>query len=95
MKFIITESQSNRLWLLRRYDLVKKAFKEIDDYINPFLFDSFEDYERRFLQYMMDELHPYFYEIEEFDYDGVMKELQDMFYVEITESYFGSVGRNN
>lgn len=35
----------------------------------------------------MDELHPHFYEFDNFDYDGVESELKDMFYVEATESY--------
>lgn len=88
MKFIITESQNNRMWLLRRYDLVEETFRESAKYVDPCKFNSFDEYERRFLYYMMDDLHPYFYDIEGFDYKGTMKELQDMFYVEITELYF-------
>jgi len=88
MKFIITESQNNRMWLLRRYELVEEAFSESAKYIDPCKFNSFDEYEKRFLYYMMDDLHPYFYDIEGFDYKGTMNELQDMFYVEITELYF-------
>ena len=88
MKFIITESQNNRLWLLRRYDLVSEAFKETVNYINPCEFNSYDGYETRFVMYMMDELHPHFYDIEGFDYNGIREELIEMFYVDITESYY-------
>jgi hypothetical protein len=36
----------------------------------------------------MDELHPHFYDIEGFDYNGIREELIEMFYVDITESYY-------
>jgi len=88
MIFIITESQNNRRWLMRRYDLVMDYLKQNLKDTDPCRFDSFDDYEARILQYTMDDLHHLFYDIEGFDYDGVMKELDDMFYVEITESYF-------
>lgn len=88
MKFIITESQHNKLWLLRRFNLVEDAFKETVSYVDICRFDSFDHYERRIVMGMMDELHPHFYDIEGFDYDGVYIELRDMFYVEITELYF-------
>ena len=87
MKFIITESQNSRLWLLRRYPLVNYAFEETVRYIDPCKFNSYYDYETRFVMYMMDELHPHFYDIEGFDYNGVRESLIDMFYVNITESY--------
>lgn len=88
MKIIITESQYNRIWLLRRYDLVKDSFEETVDTINPCKFKSFDDYERRFVLIMMGELHPEYYLINTFDYDGIMSELKDMFYVELTELYY-------
>ena len=53
------------------------------------MFDSFDDYERRFVLIMMGELHPEYYMINTFDYDGIMSELKDMFYVDITELYYG------
>jgi len=88
MKIIITESQNNRLWLLRRYKLVEDSFEETLDTINPCKFKSFDEYERRFVDVMMDELHPEYYLIDNFDYDGIISELKDMFYVELTELYY-------
>ena len=88
MKIIITESQNNRLWLLRRYELVKESFDETVSYIDPCKFDSFERYERRFMLSMMDELHPEYYLMDNFDYEGIMSELKDLFYVELTELYY-------
>jgi hypothetical protein len=89
MKIIITESQKNRLWLLRRYELVKESFDAIFMYIkNPCKFNSFEHYERTFVDLMMDELHPEYYLINNFDYDGIISELKDLFYVELTELYY-------
>lgn len=88
MKYIINESQSNKLWLLRRYNLVEEAFKETVRYIDPCISNSYDGFEKRFGLYMMDELHPYFYDIEGFDYDGIRDELIEMFYAEITELYF-------
>jgi len=88
MIFIITESQNNLRWLMRRYDLVKEYLKSNLKDINPCRFDSFDAYEIRVLAYTMDDLHHLYYDIDGFDYEGVMKELDNMFYVEITESYF-------
>ena len=89
MKIIITESQYNRIWLLRRYKLVRDSFDEILMYIkNPCVYDSFEHYERTFVDLMLDELHPEYYLIDNFDYEGMISELKDMFYVEVTEHYF-------
>tara|TARA_R110002153_G_scaffold206594_2_gene359460 strand:- start:215 stop:499 length:285 start_codon:yes stop_codon:yes gene_type:complete len=84
----IKESQYNRIWLLRRYDLVKDSFEETVDTINPCKFKSFDEYERRFANLMMDELHPVYYLIDDFNYEGIMSELKDMFYVELTELYW-------
>jgi hypothetical protein len=88
MKIIITESQNNRVWLLRRYELVKESFDETVLYVNICMFDSFDDYERRFMFVMMDDLHYLYYLIEDFDYEGIMSELKDMFYVELTELFY-------
>ena len=88
MKIIITESQNNKLWLLRRYEFVKESFDETVLYVNICMFDSFDDYERRFMFVMMDDLHHLYYLIEDFDYEGIMSELKDMFYVELTELYY-------
>jgi hypothetical protein len=88
MKIIITESQKNRLWLLRRYELVKESFDETVNFMDVCTYDSFEHYERRFMFLMMDELHPEYYLMDNFDYDGIMSELKDLFYVELTELYY-------
>lgn len=88
MKIIITESQNNKLWLLRRYNLVKDSFEETVDTINPCKYKSFDDYERRFILIMMDDLNHLYYLIDDFDYHGIMSELKDMFYVELTELYY-------
>jgi hypothetical protein len=88
MKIIITESQYNKIWLLRRYNLVKDSFDEAVSYVNPCKFTSFVDYERKFVLIMMGELHPVYYLINTFDYDGIMSELKKMFYVELTELYY-------
>jgi hypothetical protein len=88
MKYIITESQHNRLWILRRYDVVKKAFQETMNYVKPCSFDNFDDYESYFYNFLMDELHPEFYLIDGFDYNGVKEELKDLYYVNVTEEYY-------
>jgi hypothetical protein len=36
----------------------------------------------------MDALHPEYYMTDNFDYDGVKKELMDLFYTDLTEYYF-------
>jgi hypothetical protein len=93
MKFIITESQYNKTWILRRYQLVKNAFNETISWVgnstlsDPCRFGSFSEFEKIFYQIMMDELHPHFYDNDNFDYEGVMAELADLFYVDLTEYY--------
>lgn len=87
MKIIITESQHNKLWLLRRYDLVKNAFEESINYVDPCNFKTFESYESFFYTIFMDTLHPEYYLIDDFDYGGIEKVLMDLFYVELTEHY--------
>ena len=88
MKIIITESQHNRLWVLRRYDLVKSEFDETLDYVDPCKWKTFESYESYFYNVFMDALHPEYYMTDNFDYDGVKKELMDLFYTDLTEYYF-------
>jgi len=90
MKILITESQYNRIWLLRRYKLVKDSFEESIDDVNPCRFKTFEEYESFFHEVFMTILHPVYYLIDDFDYDGIMSELKDMFYVELTEHYYDS-----
>jgi hypothetical protein len=102
MKYIITESQynriaqsHNRLWILRRYEMVRKAFMETLKYVDPCRYDSFERYEIQFYHNLMDEIHESYYLIDGFEirdsvisYDGVMEELKDLFYVDLTETYY-------
>jgi hypothetical protein len=87
MKYIITESQNNRLWLLRRYDLVLHELKESIEGLDPCRFADFDDYEHRLTQYIMDGLHHEFYLMDNFDYEGMRNILKDLFYVDITEAY--------
>jgi hypothetical protein len=95
MEYIITESQydrvaksSNRLWILRRYDMVKKTSIEVLKYVNPCKFNNFNDYESVFYNHLMDDIHQEYYLIDDFDYAGVVRELEKLFYVDITEEYF-------
>lgn len=96
MKYIISESQYDRfakylpntLWILRRYEMVKKAFMETSRYLDPCKYDSFDRYEIVFYNHLMDDIHESYYLIDGFDYEGVMEEISQMFYVDLTEDYF-------
>jgi|688.fasta_scaffold661738_1 hypothetical protein len=95
MKYIITEDQyeriaysPNRLWILRRYDMIKKSFMETLKWVDPCRFDSIERYEAEFYHSLMDDIHESYYLIDGFDYNGVIEELKDLFYVDLTEDYF-------
>ena len=94
MKYIITEDQynrvvysHNRLWILRRFNLFRNALKRTLIDLDPCRFDDFNEYETVFYIYLMDDLHPEYYLIDDFDYDGMIEELKDIFYVDVTESY--------
>jgi hypothetical protein len=102
MKIIITEEQYDKvvnrnaqLWIKRRFNLVKIALQETFNYTSDMIcrVDNYEDFEYRFFSILMDGLHPYFYDEENFDYEGLFNELIDLFYVECTEFYFA--GRKN
>jgi len=97
MKIIITEEQYDRvvnrnaiLWIKRRFSLVEKELMETYDFTEDMICrnDTYEDFEYRFFSVLMDGLHPYFYDEENFDYEGLFNELIDLFYVECTEFYF-------
>ena len=95
MKILITESQFERLvktpnhnWVLRRYDLVKSAFKETIDEINVCRWGTFDPYESFFYSVVMDVLHPDYYLLDNFDYNGIKSVLKDLFYVELTEHFY-------
>jgi hypothetical protein len=96
MRFIITEEQYDRIidaqsrnWVRRNYDLVKQ---ELDDTYQLMKDDicrlDYENFEYHFFSVLMDGLHPHFYDIEGFDYNGVFNMLIDLFYVDCTEFYF-------
>jgi len=94
MKIIITESQYKRLtdpnyiWVLRRYKKVKDAFNETIKDVIPCNYKSFDEYEIFFYQFFMDELHPEYYLMDNFDYEGIKEVLVDLFYTDITEHYY-------
>ena len=97
MKIIITEEQYDRVvnaesrnWIRRRFKLVEEELKDTYQLMkdNICRVDNYEDFEYRFFSVLMDGLHPYFYDIEGFDYKGVLNMLTDLFYVECTEFYF-------
>ena len=98
MKYIISESQYDRftkylpntLWILRRYEMVRNAFMGTLKYVNPCEFNNFDDYESVFYNHLMDDIHQEYYLIDDFDYAGVVRELEKLFYVDITENYFKS-----
>jgi len=97
MRIIITEEQYDKvvnrnaqLWIKRRFSLVEKELMETYDFTEDMICrnDTYEDFEYRFFSVLMDGLHPYFYDEENFDYEGLFNELIDLFYVECTEFYF-------
>jgi hypothetical protein len=70
--------------------MVRKSFMETLKYLNPCKYDSFERYETEFYHNLMDDIHESYYLIDGFDYNGVMEELKDLFYVDLTETYYDS-----
>ena len=97
MKYIITEEQYDKIfnryslsWVKRRYDLVKESLKEACELMEYSIcrIDDYERFEKEFFHVMMDNLHPYFYEDENFNYNDVFEVLRDLYYVECTEFYF-------
>jgi hypothetical protein len=96
MKIIITEEQYDRVvndqsrnWIRRRFKLVEEELKDTYQLMKDDICRlDYEDFEYRFFSVLMDGLHPYFYDIEDFDYKGVFNMLTDLFYVECTEFYF-------
>ena len=101
MKYIITEEQYYNLpenqkalfWIKRRFDLVKEELKETFELMEFDIcrIDDYEKFEKKFFSVLMDGLHPYFYDDEDFshiEYDEMYDLLKDYFYVECTEFYF-------
>jgi hypothetical protein len=100
MKYIITEEQFDKIinqkslfWIKRRFNLVKDALKETFELMDfdICLIDDYEKFERKFFSVLMDCLHPYFYDDDNFsyaEYDEMYDILKDLFYVDCTEFYF-------
>ena len=101
MKYVITEEQYDRVvnktvlfWIRRRYDLVEKALKETYKLMKFDIcrIDDYEKFEKKFFTVMMDSLHPYFYDDENFthlEYDMMCEVvLRDLFHVNCKEFYF-------
>ena len=96
MKIIITEEQYDRVvntesrnWIRRRFNLVEEELKDTYQLMKDDICRlDYEVFEYTFFSVLMDGLHPYFYDIEDFDYRGVFNMLTDLFYVECTEFYF-------
>ena len=100
MKYIITEEQYDKFlnqkalfWLKRRFDLVKEELKETFKHMEFDIcrIDDYEKFEKKFFSVLMDGLHPYFYDDENFshtEYDAMYNLLMDTYYVECTEFYF-------
>jgi hypothetical protein len=104
MKYIITEEQYDRIinntalfWIRRRFDLVKESLNETFEIMESDICrtNDYEKFEKKFFSVLMDSLHPYFYDDENFshtEYDAMYDILSDLFYVDCTEFYFD--GRN-
>ncbi len=97
MRYTITEEQYNRVmdrnalfWIKRRYGLVLESLKKTFEYMEFDIcrVDDYEKFERKFFTVFMDDLHPIFYDDDNFNYDDVFSALMDKFYVECTEFYF-------
>ena len=91
MKYIITESQHNRLkmqqWLSRRYDLLMREYNQTLREIDPCNHDDSKSYVNRVIHSTMDGLHPQFYLIDNFDYDLLFNIIINMFYDDLTDRY--------
>lgn len=93
MKYLITEEQYNRmvssnlLWILRRHKLIKDVLTHVINDTDTCRYKTFHQYEPVFYEIFMDYLHPLYYEIENFDYEGTKEELMNLFYLEVTKAY--------
>ena len=91
MKYIITESQHNKLrmkqWLLRRQELFMSEYNDSLTQTNPCNHDDSKSYVNRVIHYTMDGLHPHFYLNHDFDYELLFEVIFDMVYVDLTEKY--------
>ncbi len=97
MKYIITEEQYervvdnlSRLWILRRYPLIKDLFFETLKSLDPCIFDSFEEYERVFYRIVTYSIDERYHLIRDLNFTGVLdvvEELKNMFDDDLTEHY--------
>ena len=91
MKYIITESQHNRLkmqqWLSRRYDLLMREYNQTLREIDPCNHDDDKSYISSSVHYIMDGFHPQYYLIDNFDYDLLFNIIINMFYDDLTDRY--------
>ena len=91
MKYIITESQHNRLkmqqWLSRRYDLLMREYNDSLTRTNPCNHDDSKSYVNRVIHSTMDGFHPQYYLIDNFDYDLLFNIIINMFYDDLTDRY--------
>ena len=95
MKYIITESQYNKLrmkqWLLRRQELFMSEYNDSLTQTNPCNHDNSERYINRVIHYTMDGLHPHFYLIDNFDYELLFEVILNMVYVDLSEKYYSEI----
>ena len=91
MKYIITESQHNRLkmqqWLSRRYDLLMSEYDESVTELDPCNYDESERYVNRAIHYIVDGLHHEYYLVDNFYVDLLFSVIFDMFHIDLTEMY--------
>ena len=95
MKYIITESQHNKLrmkqWLLRRGELFMSEYNEALTHSNPCNHDDSESYVNRVIHHTMDGLHPHFYLNNDFDYELLFEVILNMVYVDLNEKYYSEI----
>jgi hypothetical protein len=85
MKYIITESQNNKWWLLRRLDIVNHSFKKAISTINPCgekSFDTFQNKIYRVFNFYMSQM-----DNKISDYDEVKFVFIEMFNDKLIEIY--------
>jgi hypothetical protein len=89
MKYIITESQYGMLqmrqWVSRRYNLVSGLYSEAVEEIDPCNYDDCESYVINVIYYIMNELHPYYYLIDDFDYESLSNTILNLYQNKLTK----------
>lgn len=87
MKIIITESQINNLWIIRRYSFIKKLLDNATHLVNPCDYETSEKYIVVILSHTMDGLHSEYNMIDDFDYLKAIKNIFDFFRSELEQVY--------